>query len=78
MFYEVSTNIFDVKVDGQPYVLLPYLAPNHNYGDAEDSVFTAMIMVNDDVVFDETIHWNFLSISEKIEVQLGAENMKKF
>ena len=26
--YDVKTNLFDVKVDGQPYVWLPYIAPN--------------------------------------------------
>ena len=57
---------------------MPYVAPNQNYGDADDELFTAMITVNDEVVIDETIHWNFFTISEKVEVQLGDRNMTSF
>ena len=72
MNYEVKTNIFDVKVDDQPYIYLPYIAPNQNYGDNEEELFTAMISVNNKVVIDESNHWNFFSISERVEVELGA------
>ena len=41
-------------------------------------MFTAIIMVNNEVVLDETIHWNFLDISEKVEVKLGDQNMTTF
>ena len=78
MFYEVKSNIFDVKVDDKPYIELPYIAPHHNYGDAEDELLTAMITVNEDVVIDGTIHWNFFSISEQVEMKLGTQNMAKF
>ena len=76
--YEDKNNIFDVKVDDQPYVWLPYVAPNQNYGDAEDELFTAMIVVNDKIVIDEAIHWNFFSISEQVEVKLGDQNLTTF
>ena len=56
-----------VNVQDSPYLHLPYVAPNQNYGDLEDELFTAMIAVNDKVVIDETIHWNFLAISEEVE-----------
>ena len=78
VYYELNSNLFDVKVDDYPYTSLPYIAPNHNYGDAKDEVFTAIILVNNKVVFDETIHWNFFSISEQVELKLGADSMTSF
>ena len=74
----MKSNIFDVQVDGQPYIWLPYIAPNQNYGDAEEELFTATIVVNDQIVIDEAIHWNFFFISEKIEATLGAQNLTTF
>ena len=56
-----------VNVQDSPYLHLPYVAPNQNYGDLEDELFTAMIAVNEKVVIDETIHWNFSAISEEVE-----------
>ena len=74
----MKSNLFDVQVDGQPYVWLPYIAPNQNYGDAEEDLFTATVEVNNKVVIDEAIHWNFFVISEQIEVTLGAQNLTTF
>ena len=76
--YELENNIFKVKVDGNPYTSLPYIAPNHNYGNAEEELFSAMIAVNGKEVIDEAIHWNFFVISEQIEVTLGAQNLTNF
>ena len=67
-----------VSVQDEPYLNLPYVAPNQNYGDLEDELFTATIVVNDKVVMDETIHWNFLAISEDVEVKLYDENLSSF
>ena len=37
-----------------------------------------MIVVNQEIVIEETIHWNFFVISEQIEVTLGDQNLTKF
>ena len=47
---------------------MPYVSPNQNYGDAEDELFTSTISVNDRVVINESLHWNFFSISEQIDL----------
>ena len=78
VYYELKNNHFKVQVDGYPYTSLPYIAPNQNYGDAEEELFTATIVVNGNVIIDETIHWNFFVISEQIEVTLGAQNLTNF
>ena len=65
--YDVRSNLFVIRVDDCPYFELPYVSPNHNYGDAEEELFNATIVVNDIVVIEETIHWNFFVISEQIE-----------
>ena len=78
VIYQVKSNLFDVQVDGQPYIWLPYIAPNHYYGDAEEELLTATIVVNGQVVLDEAIHWNFFVISEQIKVALGDQNLKTF
>ena len=75
VYYELKKNLFEVEIDGYPYTSLPYIAPNQNYGDAEEELFTAMIAVNGKVVVDEAIHWNFFVISEQIELTLGDQNM---
>ena len=31
--YDQSANLFNVRVNGQPYLNLPYISPNQNYGD---------------------------------------------
>ena len=35
-------------------------------------------MVNGKVVLDETTNWNFLSISEQVEVKLGNSSLTSF
>ena len=63
--YQAQDNIFIVNVQDLPYEGLPYVSPNHNYGDAEDELFKAKIEVNGKVVLDdETTHWNFFTITE--------------
>ena len=76
--YKADINTFEVKVEDQPYLWLPYVAPNQNYGDDEDELFTAMISVNNLKVIDETIHWNFFTIAEKVEQTLEDKNMTSF
>ena len=31
--YDNRINLFEVKVNGEPYISLPYIAPNHNFFD---------------------------------------------
>ena len=76
--YEVKSNLFVISVNDQPYLRLPYVSPNQNYGDAEEELFTATIAVNDKVAIEETMHWNFFSVSEQIEEALGEEKMSTF
>ena len=78
MSYDEDTNLFIVNVEDEPYLNLPYVAPNQNYGDADDELFRATIAVNNKVALDQTIHWNFFSISEKIETALGADRLAAF
>ena len=78
VIYKVKSNLFDVQVDCQPYNWLPYIAPNNYYGDAEEELLSATIVVNGQVVLDEAIHWNFFVISEQIKVALGDQNLKTF
>ena len=76
--YQVKNNIYVVNVQDEPYLYLPYVAPNQNYGGLDEELLNAMLLVNDKVVIDEAIHWNFLAISEEVEVKLGHENLKSF
>ena len=63
--YDAENNLFVVNVQDLPYLSLPYVSPNYNYGDAEDELFKAKIEVNGKVVLDdETSHWNFFTITE--------------
>ena len=77
--YEVKSNLFVVNVQDEPYLQLPYVSPNHNYGDADEEMFKAKIMVNgEDVLDDETTHWNYFSISEQVEETLLQNKMSSF
>ena len=57
---------------------MPYVSPNQSYGDYDEELFTATIAVNDEVVIEESMHWNFFSISELIEMALGNDKMTSF
>ena len=77
MEYDARSNLFVVNVQGKPYLRLPYVAPNVNYGGGEE-FFTATITANNKVVIDETLNWNFFTFSEEIESKLGDEDLSTF
>ena len=51
--YEVQSNLFVVNVQDWPYLRLPYISPNQNFGDTEDELFTATILVNGNAVLED-------------------------
>ena len=75
--YDKSANVFNVRVNGEPYLNLPYISPNQNYGVEEDEFISATVVINETEVLDQAIHWNFFTMSEEIEKALQEETLLK-
>ena len=62
VIYDKIANLFNVRVNGEPYLNLPYISPNQNYGDEQDEFLNATVIINETEILDHAIHWNFFTM----------------
>ena len=69
-----------MRIDGEPYFQLPYIAPNQNYtNDVDDGEFLrATLMVNGKSVLDHGMYWNFFNMEDMIGKVLQGNQLETF